>query len=242
MTRLALTLFLLLSLLPCLTADKSVDRAKARFLNWDINRDGKLLYFRNFLPSLKRNFQRVDQNKDGSISLSRAPRFSLETKERIRPKKSSGYYPTSLTRAAQTQGKPLTSSCPTQSSDNKKLPLVVWIHGGGWKNGDKQSGLSPQPIARPRTNRAIYRSHRLAYRLSGEAQLARPDSRLQSGDPLAAWHMQKNMESPRTKIIAWGSSAGGHLVSMLGVSHGVKELEGKIGESYRPVKPGARGH
>ncbi len=29
-----------------------------------------------------------------------------------------------------------------KSSSSKPLPCIVWIHGGGWQNGDKSSGLA----------------------------------------------------------------------------------------------------
>jgi len=142
LTRLALTLFLLLSLLPCLTADKSVDRAKARFLNWDINRDGKL-HLQELPPFAKKNFQRVDQNKDGSISLSEHLGFLSKQKNNSNKKE---FRVLSNLPYANTPNprQTLNLVLPAQISANKKLPLIVWIHGGGWKNGDKQSGLSPR--------------------------------------------------------------------------------------------------
>ena len=31
---------------------------------------------------------------------------------------------------------------PEKRIGNQPLPLVVWIHGGGWRNGDKRSGIN----------------------------------------------------------------------------------------------------
>ena len=42
------------------------------------------------------------------------------------------------------------------------------------------------------------------------------------------------------RIAVWGSSAGGHLVSMLGSSGGVKELEGKLGKHLDQSSRGFR--
>ena len=225
MTRLALTLFLLLSLLPCLTADKSVDRAKARFLNWDINRDGKLL-LQELPPFAKKNFQRVDQNKDGSISLSEHLGFLSKQKNNSNKKE---FRVLSNLPYANTPNprQTLNLVLPAQISANKKLPLIVWIHGGGWKNGDKQSGLSPHRLtALVKTGRYIGAT--IAYRLSGEAQWPAQIHDCKAAIRWLRGNAEKHGIAPE-KIIAWGSSAGGHLVSMLGISHGVKELEGKIG-------------
>lgn len=219
------TLFLLLSLLPCLSADKPGDRAKASFLKWDINRDGKLL-LHELPPFAQKNFQRVDQNKDGSISLTEHLRFLSKQKNNSNKKE---FRVLSNLPYANTPNprQTLNLVLPAQTSANKKLPLIVWIHGGGWKNGDKQSGLSPSKLPTlVQTGKYIGAS--IGYRLSGEAIWP---AQIHDCKAAIRW-LRANAEKygiDPNKIIAWGSSAGGHLVSMLGVSHGVKELEGKIG-------------
>tara|TARA_A100001015_G_C15019056_1_gene727036 strand:- start:744 stop:1814 length:1071 start_codon:yes stop_codon:yes gene_type:complete len=224
--RRALTLFLILSLLPCLSADKPSGGAKASFLKWDRNRDG-ILVLQELPPFAQKNFQRVDQNKDGSISLTEHLRFLSKQKNESNQK---DFRVLSNLPYADTQNprQTLDLILPAQTSTNKKRPLIVWIHGGGWKNGDKRSGLSPHRLpALVQTGKYIGAS--IGYRLSGEAIWP---AQIHDCKAAIRW-LRANAEKygiDPDKIIAWGSSAGGHLVSMLGVSHGVKELEGKIGE------------
>jgi acetyl esterase/lipase len=107
-------------------------------------------------------------------------------------------------------------------------PLIIWIHGGGWKNGDKRSGHHPDRLpALVKTGRFAGAS--IAYRLSGEAKWP---AQIHDCKAAIRW-LRGNAEQygidPK-RIAVWGSSAGGHLVSMLGSSGGVKELEGKLGK------------
>ena len=225
MIRQSLTLFLLLYLFPCLSADKPVNQAKASFLKWDRNQDG-ILVLQELPPFAQKNFQRVDQNKDGSISLTEHIRFLSKQKNESNQK---DFRVLSNLPYAGTQNprQTLDLILPTYPSGKKKLPLIVWIHGGGWKNGDKRSGLSPHRLpALVQTGKYIGAS--IGYRLSGEAIWPAQVHDCKAAIRWLRAHAEKYGIDP-DKIIAWGSSAGGHLVSMLGVTHGVKELEGRIG-------------
>lgn len=226
MIRQTFILLLLVSVFHCLTADKAGDRARASFLRWDQNQDD-LLVIEELPPFAQKNFQRVDQNKDGSISLTEHLRFLSKQKNESNQK---DFRVLSNLPYAGTQNprQTLDLVLPTNPSGKKKLPLIIWIHGGGWKNGDKRSGLSPHRLlALVQTGKYIGAS--IGYRLSGEAIWP---AQIHDCKAAIRW-LRANANKygfDSDKIIAWGSSAGGHLVSMLGVSHGVKELEGKIGE------------
>jgi acetyl esterase/lipase len=107
-------------------------------------------------------------------------------------------------------------------------PLVIWIHGGGWKNGDKRSGHRPDRLpALVETGRFAGAS--IAYRLSGEAKWPAQIHDCKAAIRWLRGNAEKYGIDPK-RIAVWGSSAGGHLVSMLGSSGGVKELEGKLGK------------
>ena len=114
-----------------------------------------------------------------------------------------------------------------RNQNNRTLPLVVWIHGGGWIQGDKNSGNHPARIPHlVKTEKYIGAS--INYRLSGEAKWP---SQIHDCKAAIRW-LRGNAEKygiNQEKIAAWGSSAGGHLASMLGVSHNNKKLEGKLG-------------
>ena len=193
---------------------------------WDRNRDG-ILKLQELPPFAQKNFQRVDQNRDGSISLTEHLRFLSKQKNESNQK---DFRVLSNLPYADTQNprQTLDLILPAQTSTNKKLPLIVWIHGGGWKNGDKRSGLNPHRLPALVQN-GKYIGASIGYRLSGEAIWPAQIHDCKGAIRWLRAHAEKYGIDP-DKIIAWGSSAGGHLVSMLGVTHGVKELEGKIGK------------
>jgi acetyl esterase/lipase len=107
----------------------------------------------------------------------------------------------------------------------KVLPVVVFVHGGGWRNGGKENGRFKMSDLAATGN---YVGVTVGYRLTGEAGWP-----AQIHDCKAAirwiranadkYHLDSN------HIGAWGHSAGAHLVSLLGTSGDVKELEGDDG-------------
>ncbi|MBA3994056.1 MAG: hypothetical protein C0469_11065 [Cyanobacteria bacterium DS2.3.42] len=87
-------------------------------------------------------------------------------------------------------------------------PLVVWIHGGGWRGGDKKGG----------PYRALLDSGfavaSINYRLSGEAKWpAQLDDCRSALSYLRKHAAEYDIDVKRMGL--WGSSAGGHLVLML---------------------------
>lgn len=96
---------------------------------------------------------------------------------------------------------------------SKVLPVVFWVHGGAWVEGDKLSASYPAS-ALARKNIACVG---VQYRLSGTAKWP-----AQINDCKGAIRFIKaNSEKyhiDTTRIGAWGSSAGGHLVALLGTS------------------------
>ncbi len=106
---------------------------------------------------------------------------------------------------------------PQQTSS--PVPVVVWIHGGAWRSGDKE-----KPPALPLINRG-YGVVSINYRLSQEAIFP-----AQIEDCKAAIRFLRSKAAllgiDPNRIGVWGSSAGGHLAALLGTSGDVKELEG----------------
>lgn len=107
---------------------------------------------------------------------------------------------------------------------DKPLPLIVYVHGGGWEMGDKSdTGLLFQLI-----EKGGYAGASLGYRLSQEA---RWPAQIHDVKAALRW-LGANAEKhgiDATSIGLAGISAGGQLVSLLGTSQGVAELEGEIG-------------
>jgi len=99
------------------------------------------------------------------------------------------------------------------------LPVVVWIHGGGWRGGSKNSPGRALPI--------VARGYALVsvgYRLSGEAIFP---AAVEDCKAAVRW-IRANADNyglDAGRIGAWGSSAGGHLVAFLGTAGDVKEFD-----------------
>ena len=107
-------------------------------------------------------------------------------------------------------------------SGQKPYPTVVWIHGGAWMSGDK-SGVG-----------CLYLLNRgfavvsINYRLSQEAIFPAQIWDCKGAIRWVRANSEKYDFNP-DKIGVAGSSAGGHLVALLGTSIGVQNLEGEIG-------------
>ncbi len=103
-----------------------------------------------------------------------------------------------------------------------RLPLIVWIHGGAWQAGNKKDCPAVPLTAKG------YAVASINYRLSQHAVFP---AQIEDCKAAIRWlraNAAKYQLDPR-HIGVWGSSAGGHLVAMLGTSGGVKELEGQGG-------------
>jgi acetyl esterase/lipase/L-ascorbate metabolism protein UlaG (beta-lactamase superfamily) len=103
------------------------------------------------------------------------------------------------------------------------LPLVVWIHGGGWLGGSKEN-----PPAKPLLERR-FAAASISYRFSNAAPFP-----AQIHDCKAAVRFlranAKTYNINPDRIGAWGASAGGHLAALLGTSGSMKALDGTVGK------------
>ena len=104
-------------------------------------------------------------------------------------------------------------------------PCIVWIHGGGWQNGNKNSGLGRLAAF---VASGDYVGVSVGYRLTDVASWPAQIEDCKAAIRYVRANAQKLGIDP-DKIGVWGSSAGGHLVSLLGTSGDVKELEGSNG-------------
>lgn len=102
---------------------------------------------------------------------------------------------------------------------NEIQPLIVWIHGGAWKKGNKKN-IPPLPLLTE--NGFIVAS--ITYRSSTEAIFP---AQIQDCKAAIRWlraHSKDYNINPH-KIGVWGISSGGHLASLLGTTGDVKEFE-----------------
>ena len=113
---------------------------------------------------------------------------------------------------------------PKQPGD-APLPVIVFIHGGAWREGNKSGGVG-QLV--PFAASGNYFCASVGYRLSREATWP---AQIHDCKAAIRWLRAnaKRLNIDPEKIGVWGPSAGGHLVSMLGTSGDVKELEGDCG-------------
>jgi acetyl esterase/lipase len=107
----------------------------------------------------------------------------------------------------------------------KPRPAIVFIHGGGWSGGSKESALGQLA---PFAASGDYFCASVEYRLSGVAIWPAQIHDCKAAIRWLKANAKKYNIDPE-KIGIWGGSAGGHLVSLLGVSAGVKALEGDNG-------------
>lgn len=101
---------------------------------------------------------------------------------------------------------------PAREDKKKKLPLVVWIHGGGWAKGSK-AGIG-------NCSWVLEKGYALAsigYRLTDVAAFPAQLDDCKAG---IKWLKENGAEFgvDADRIVVWGSSAGGHLVAMLGTT------------------------
>ena len=104
------------------------------------------------------------------------------------------------------------------------LPLIVWIHGGGWQNGSKDGC---PPLRNSYTERG-YAVASINYRLSGHAVFP---AQIEDCKAAIRWlraHAKEYRLDPQ-RFGVWGSSAGGHLAALVGTSGGVKAFD--VGEN-----------
>jgi len=200
------------------------------FSRWDRNADGHLV--RSELPErIRGNFDRVDADGNGFISLIehlavvgrrtdsdrvRGPRLP----DNVTLQRDIPYAGTNNPRQM------LDLLLPKQRSTDSPLPVIAFVHGGGWRNGNKTSGIG-------RVSRFVqtgeYAAVSIGYRLSDESKWP---AQIHDCKAAIRWlkanARQHNLDPER--IAVFGTSAGGHLVAMLGVSGGVNDLDGALGD------------
>jgi acetyl esterase/lipase len=117
--------------------------------------------------------------------------------------------------------RPLELDLVLPSPGGRAVPLVVFLHGGGWRVGSRHqvgpayAGADPGPFARIAAAGIAVAS--VDYRLTGEARWPAP-----LHDAAAAVrfvrHRAGELGVDPDRVAVWGESAGGHLAALLGVA------------------------
>lgn len=105
------------------------------------------------------------------------------------------------------------------------LPVLVYIHGGGWREGSKTD--CPGEIVAQRG----YAMACINYRFSDRADFP---AQIYDVKQAVRWLRAKaaTYQLDPKRFGAWGPSAGGHLSALLGTSAGVKSLEGTANPAF----------
>jgi acetyl esterase/lipase len=103
-------------------------------------------------------------------------------------------------------------------SSGEALPLVVWVHGGGWSKGDKANN-----VALPLSGRG-YVVASVNYRLSGVASFPAQIEDCRAAIRWLRANASRYHIDPK-RVGVWGGSAGGHLVALLGTAGDVAKWD-----------------
>ena len=188
----------------------------AEFRRLDANMDGRLTDAELESISLQLKKQ-LDRNSDGEISADEDIQHQLQA---LSPSKENVNYAEN-TNPRQT----LDIWSANNFKPSTSLPIVVWIHGGAWRSGNKRQ---VHEIFKRFVLTRQYVGVSINYRLSQEA---RWPAQLHDCKAAIRW-IQANaitFNGDSKRVIVMGSSAGGHLVSMLTTTTGDRSCEGTVG-------------
>jgi len=131
-------------------------------------------------------------------------------------------------------GKSRTLDLYRPQSAKEALPVLVFIHGGGWRGGSKD-GCPAKFLAQHG-----YAVASINYRLSREAKFPAPIEDCRAALRFLRAQAEKYRLQP-DRVAVWGGSAGGHLAALVGTSAAVdfsggpdsENVVGKVDESVR---------
>lgn len=106
------------------------------------------------------------------------------------------------------------------------VPAVVYLHGGGWRAGDKSAGLLPWLSPLMAANGFV--AANVGYRLTDRAPFPAQIHDVKAAIRWLRAHSGEYGIHPE-RIGVWGDSAGGHLAALLGTTAGSPEHEGECG-------------
>jgi len=104
-----------------------------------------------------------------------------------------------------------------------KRPLLLWIHGGGWRGGHRGDESPAFPFL---DSGFVVAS--IDYRLSQQATWPAQIHDAKAAVRWARAHADV-LRLDTARIVAWGTSAGGQLAALLGLTTPADSLEGRVG-------------
>lgn len=107
--------------------------------------------------------------------------------------------------------------------ETENCPLIVWVHGGAWRRGSRANMPLTSIV------RQGYAVASVDYRLSPVAPFPAQVHDIKAAIRYLRAHKEE-LRLDADRIAIAGSSAGGHLAALVGVTNGHSELEGEVGE------------
>lgn len=109
------------------------------------------------------------------------------------------------------------------------LPVIVWIHGGGWREGHRGAPRSAvEFVARG------YAVASIDYRLSDVALFPAQIEDCQAAVRWLRAHAEDYQLDPQ-RVVAWGEGSGGHLAALLGTMSGGGADDGAVSADVQAV-------
>jgi acetyl esterase/lipase len=116
-------------------------------------------------------------------------------------------------------GQTLDLYLPTHIKVGSKVPLLVWIHGGGWRHGSKADTPGPKYLVDNG-----YAMASINYRLTDSAKFPAQVEDCKAAIRWLRKHADEYGFDPE-RIGVFGASAGGHLVAMLGTTGDLRKFD-----------------
>jgi acetyl esterase/lipase len=196
------------------------------------DRDGDGKVTREEYTGPKQLFGRLDRDGDGSVSEDEIKRYDAERRGKAQGAKRKQAPPAPdgvevlrdvVYGAGGGRELKLDVYRPRKALE-RPSPVLVWVHGGAWRAGDKRTGGAH---LMPFAARGFFCAS-VNYRLTREAVFPAQIEDCKCAIRYLRAHAREYGLDP-DRIGVWGSSAGGHLVAMLGTTGDVAGLEGSGG-------------
>ncbi len=162
-------------------------------------------------------FTRLDKNRDGKISAREDETLFKPTRQRFTIQ--------TVSYAANENPRQTLDLLLPNDATNELRPCLIFVHGGAWRSGNKSHGHSH---LRPYVDSQKYVGVSIGYRLSNEAIWP-----AQLYDCKAAirflYANAKKYKIDTKRMLVFGTSAGGHLASMIAVTGNHENLAGTVG-------------
>ena len=181
---------------------QDVERLEKRFKSFDKNKDGKLTESE---VNRKLLFKRLDLNKDGELTLeevkSAVNKLRKKTNRSFRVKRNISY--------GKHKSQKLDLYSPLEKPD-RKMPVMIYVHGGGWKIGDK-AATKEKPAYFTKKKWAFVSTN---YRLHPDGKHPKNVEDIAAAIAWVHDHADEYNIDPDS-IFIMGHSAGCHLVALV---------------------------